>query len=159
MKKLIFSFLLPSVALAHIDDSLAPIEVFDHSEDQTLVDFVPSVTTLRGRELQKRRETSIGDTLQTEAGIQSSSFGPGAGRPMIRGLDGDRIRILQNSLGTLDASTQSLDHAIPVDTLTIEQIEVVRGPMSLLYGSSAVSGCFMSMDQRKIKMIIDCLIM
>lgn len=140
MKKMIFSFLLPSVAFAHIDDSLAPIEVFDHSEDQTLVDFVPSVTTLRGRELQKRRETSLGDTLQTEAGIQSSSFGPGAGRPMIRGLDGDRIRILQNSLGTLDASTQSLDHAIPVDTLTIEQIEVVRGPMSLLYGSSAVGG-------------------
>ncbi|HLW56552.1 MAG TPA: TonB-dependent receptor plug domain-containing protein, partial [Bacteriovoracaceae bacterium] len=141
MKRLfLVALCLPTYALAHIDDTLAPIEVFDHSEDQTLVDFIPSVTTLRGRELQKRRESSIGDTLQTEAGITSSSFGPSAGRPMIRGLDGDRIRILQNSLGTLDASTQSLDHAIPVDTLTIEQIEVVRGPMSLLYGSSAVGG-------------------
>ena len=140
MKKILSLLLLPSTVLAHIDDTLAPIEVFDHSEDQTLVDFIPSVTTLRGRELQKRRESSIGDTLQTEAGITSSSFGPSGGRPMIRGLDGDRIRILQNSLGTLDASTQSLDHAIPVDTLTIEQIEVVRGPMSLLYGSSAVGG-------------------
>lgn len=140
MKKCLPLVLLPTFVLAHINDTLAPIEVFDHSENQTLVDFIPSVTTLRGRELQKRRESSIGDTLQTEAGINSSSFGPAGGRPMIRGLDGDRIRILQNSLGTLDASAQSLDHAIPVDTLTIEQIEVVRGPMSLLYGSSAVGG-------------------
>jgi iron complex outermembrane receptor protein len=133
------TFITP-VALAHIDTNLEAIEVFDHSEDQTLVDFIPSVTTLRGRELQKRRQTSIGDTLQQEAGVNSTSFGPNAGRPVIRGLDGDRVRVLQNSLGTLDASTQSLDHAIPVDTLTIEQIEVVRGPMSLLYGSSAVGG-------------------
>ncbi|HLT21865.1 MAG TPA: TonB-dependent receptor [Bacteriovoracaceae bacterium] len=140
MKRLLPLLLVSPSVMAHIDDTLAPIEVFDHSEDQTLVDFIPSVTTLRGRELQKRRESSIGETLQTEAGISSSSFGPAGGRPMIRGLDGDRIRILQNSLGTLDASTQSLDHAIPVDTLTVEQIEVVRGPMSLLYGSSAVGG-------------------
>lgn len=142
MKKLFLISLasMQSLAYGHIDTTLEAIEVFDHSEDQTLVDFIPSVTTLRGRELQKRRSTSIGDTLQQEAGVNSTSFGPNAGRPVIRGLDGDRVRVLQNSLGTLDASTQSLDHAIPVDVLTIEQIEVVRGPMSLLYGSSAVGG-------------------
>lgn len=131
---------MPGLAYSHIDTKLEAIEVFDHSEDQTLIDFIPSVTTLRGRELQKRRSTSIGDTLQQEVGVNSTSFGPNSGRPVIRGLDGDRVRVLQNSLGTLDASTQSLDHAIPVDVLTIEQIEVVRGPMSLLYGSSAVGG-------------------
>lgn len=121
---------------AELDD----IQVIEHEDSQGLVDFVPSVTKIKGEELTKRRQTSIGDTLSSEAGVQSTSFGPSASRPVIRGLDGDRIRVLQNSLGTLDASTQSLDHAIPVDTLTIDQMEIVRGPMSLLYGSSAVGG-------------------
>lgn len=119
---------------------LNDIQVIGHQEGQTLVDFIPSVTTLKGKELQKKRQTSLGDTLSNEAGVTSTQFGPSASRPVIRGLDGDRIRILQNSLGTMDASTQSLDHAIPVDTLTVDQIEIVRGPMSLLYGSSAVGG-------------------
>ncbi len=116
------------------------IQVVGHQGSDSLVDFVPSATKLQGKELQKRRQTSLGDTLQAEAGVTSTQFGPSASRPVIRGLDGDRIRILQNSLGTLDASTQSLDHAIPVDTLTLDSIEIVRGPMSLLYGSSAVGG-------------------
>ena len=116
------------------------IQVLGHQDSTNLVDFIPSVTKLQGKELQKKRQTSLGDTLQSEAGITSTQFGPSASRPVIRGLDGDRIRILQNSLGTLDASTQSLDHAIPVDTLSLDSIEIVRGPMSLLYGSSAVGG-------------------
>jgi len=107
-----------------------------------LTDYAPHAhsTKLKGRELQKRRQTSLGDTLQQEAGMNSASFGPNASRPVIRGLDGDRIRILQNGLGTLDASSQSLDHAVPVDPLTIEQIEIIRGPMGLLYGSQAMGG-------------------
>lgn len=119
---------------------LNDIQVIGHQEGQSLVDFIPSVTTIKGKDLQKKRQTSLGDTLSQEAGVTSTQFGPSSSRPVIRGLDGDRIRILQNSLGTMDASTQSLDHAIPVDTLTVDQIEVVRGPMSLLYGSSAVGG-------------------
>lgn len=131
--------LYASYALAH-ETKLEEIEVLEHEETQGLVDFVPSVTKVTGQELNKKRQTSIGDTLQSEAGIQSTSFGPSSSRPVIRGLDGDRIRVLQNGLGTLDASTQSLDHAIPVDVLTIDQMEIVRGPMSLLYGASAVGG-------------------
>jgi iron complex outermembrane receptor protein len=131
--------LLPVVVLAH-EEKLSEIQVQEREETQGLVDFVPSVKKLKGNELTKKRQTSIGDTLATEAGVQSTSFGPNASRPVIRGLDGDRIRVLQNSLGTLDASTQSLDHAIPVDTLTIDQMDIVRGPMALLYGSSAVGG-------------------
>lgn len=131
--------LYASYSLAH-ETKLEEIEVIEHEETQGLVDFVPSVTKLKGQELIKKRQTSIGDTLQSEAGIQSTSFGPSSSRPVIRGLDGDRVRILQNGLGTLDASTQSLDHAIPVDVLTIDQMEIVRGPMSLLYGASAVGG-------------------
>lgn len=140
MKALFIAALfLSSTSQAH-EEKLQDIEVIEHEETQGLVDFVPSVKKLKGRELTKRRQTSIGDTLSSEAGVQSTSFGPNSGRPVIRGLDGDRIRVLQNSLGTLDASTQSLDHAIPVDTLTIDQMDIVRGPMSLLYGSSAVGG-------------------
>ncbi|WP_408095927.1 TonB-dependent receptor [Peredibacter sp. HCB2-198] len=131
--------LYASYSLAH-ETKLEEIEVIEHEETQGLVDFVPSVTKLTGQELTKKRQPSIGDTLASEAGIQSTQFGPNASRPVIRGLDGDRVRILQNSLGTLDASTQSLDHAIPVDVLTIDQMEIVRGPMSLLYGASAVGG-------------------
>jgi len=121
-------------------EQLPDIEVIEQNEKQTLLDFIPSSTIIRGDELQRRRETSVGEILKSQAGVNSTSFGPSSSRPVIRGLDGDRIRILQNGLGTLDASTQSLDHAIPVDTLTIDQVEVVRGPMSLLYGASAVGG-------------------
>lgn len=133
-------FILISFSIYAHEENLNAIEVIEREQTQGLVDFVPSVTKLKGPELIKKRQTSIGDTLGTEAGVQSTSFGPNASRPVIRGLDGDRIRVLQNGLGTLDASTLSLDHAIPVDTLTIDQVEIVRGPMSLLYGSSAVGG-------------------
>jgi iron complex outermembrane receptor protein len=122
------------------EESLETIEISHQGTSNTLVDFVPSVTTLKNNELRKRREITLGDTLNSEPGVQSSSFGPNASRPVIRGLDGDRIRVLQNGLGVLDASSQSVDHAVPVDTMVIDSIEVVRGPMSMLYGSSAVGG-------------------
>jgi iron complex outermembrane recepter protein len=133
-------FLLLSFNLYASVEKLETIEVTHQGTANTLVDFVPGVTTLRQNELKKRREISLGDTLRNEAGVQSTSYGPNAGRPIIRGLEGDRIRVLQNGLGVLDASSQSVDHAVPVDTLVIDSIEVVRGPMSLLYGSSAVGG-------------------
>lgn len=127
---------------------LTEVHVLGTNEQNSLVDFLPSTTTLSGTELQKRRETTLGDTLKSEAGVNSNSFGSGASRPVIRGMDGDRIRILQNGLGTLDASAQSADHAVPIDTLNIERLEVVRGPMSLLYGASAVGGVVNVVNQR-----------
>lgn len=122
------------------DEKLEAVRVTHQGTSNTLVDFVPSVTTVKGNELKKRRENTLGDTLRSEPGVQSSSFGPNASRPIIRGLDGDRIRVLQNGLGVLDASSNSVDHAVPVDTLVIDSVEIVRGPMSMLYGSSAVGG-------------------
>jgi iron complex outermembrane receptor protein len=65
-------------------------------------------------------------------GINSSYYGPNASRPVIRGLDGDRVQILQNGLASFDASGTSVDHAVPIDTLTVKRIEVVRGPAVLL---------------------------
>lgn len=140
MKSPLLLLIFISLAANAHEAELEDIQVVEKEDAQGLVDFVPSVTKLSEKELTKKRQTSIGDMLSSEAGVQSTTFGPSASRPVIRGLDGDRIRVLQNSLGTLDASTQSLDHAVPVDTLTINEMEIVRGPMSLLYGSSAVGG-------------------
>ena len=145
----LISFLIFAVAQAHDHGvHLTEIHVLGEKEQNSLLQYVPSTTSLSGHELKKRRETSLGDTLSSEAGVNTSTFGPGASRPVIRGLDGDRIRILQNGLGTLDASSQSVDHAVPIDTLNVERIEVVRGPMALLYGASAVGGVVNIVNQR-----------
>lgn len=139
MKKYLCLIFLPLISHAHTE-KLEVIEVTHGKEESSLSTFIPSASVMKEKEILKRRETSLGDTLKNEVGIQTTSFGPSSGRPIIRGLDGNRIRILQNGLGTLDASSQSLDHAIPIDTLTIDKVEIVRGPMALLYGSSAVGG-------------------
>lgn len=144
------------VAMAHAHQTgvhLSEMQVWGDREEGTgdgnsLLPFVPSSTGLAGHSLQKRREISLGETLKSEAGVQSTGFGPGASRPIIRGQEGDRIRVLQNGLGGIDASAQSVDHAVPIDTLNVERIEVVRGPMALLYGSSAVGGVVNVVNQR-----------
>ena len=90
--------------------------------------------------LVRDRAASLGDTLATQAGIQSSSFGPGASRPVIRGLDGPRIKTAENGVGTMDVGTISPDHAVTAEVLGARQIEVLRGPATLLYGSGAIGG-------------------
>lgn len=106
------------------------------------------VTVLNGRELSLRRESTIGETLNSIPGVSATGFGPNVARPIIRGLDAERVRILQNGVGILDASSLSFDHAVSVDPLVVEQIDVVRGPAALLYGGSAVGGVVNSTDNR-----------
>ncbi|CAN1540674.1 CirA Outer membrane receptor proteins, mostly Fe transport [Burkholderiaceae bacterium] len=101
-----------------------------------------------GAALTQRQGSTLGETLDNLPGIANSSFGPNVGRPTIRGMDGDRIRILQNSGANMDVSGLSNDHAVPMDPLTTERIDVLRGPATLLYGGSAIGGVVNVIDNR-----------
>src|SRR4029453_10221970 len=97
-------------------------------------------TVLGGADLQQRLGNTLGATLASEPGVNVRSFGSGNARPGVRGLDNDRVLILENGARTGDLSSQSADHGVTLDPATAAQIEVVRGPATLLYGSSAIGG-------------------
>lgn len=111
-------------------------------------DMVVPVSVIGGRELSLRRQSTLGETLNGIPGVTATQFGPNASRPVIRGLDAERVRIMQNGVGVLDASSLSFDHAVAIDPLIIEQIDVVRGPAALLYGGSAMGGVVNAIDHR-----------
>jgi iron complex outermembrane receptor protein len=110
--------------------------------------MVVPISILNGRELSLKRENTLAETLNSIPGVSNSSFGPSIGRPMIRGMDSDRIKILQNGINNLDASNLSFDHGVSIDPLIIEQIDVIRGPATLLYGGGAVGGVVNAIDHR-----------
>jgi iron complex outermembrane recepter protein len=97
-------------------------------------------SVLDGQELQKQLETTIGATLQSQPGVAMRAFGPGPARPVIRGLDGDRVAVLQDGQRVGDLSSQSGDHGVTLSPLSATRIEVVRGPATLLYGANAIGG-------------------
>lgn len=111
-------------------------------------ELVAPTYQLGGDALLLRSQSTLGELLNTAPGVSSSYFGPNASRPVIRGLDGDRIRILQNSGASVDASSLSADHAVPSDPISIERVEVLRGPAALLYGGSALGGVVNVIDNR-----------
>jgi iron complex outermembrane recepter protein len=110
--------------------------------------MVVPISILNGRELSLKRENTLAETLNSIPGVSNSSFGPSIGRPMIRGMDSDRVKILQNGVNNLDASNLSFDHGVSIDPLIIEQIDVIRGPATLLYGGGAVGGVVNAIDHR-----------
>jgi iron complex outermembrane receptor protein len=118
-------------------------------------DIAAPASVLSGNDLVRRRGSTLGETLDGLPGLSSSYFGPNANRPMIRGQDGDRIRVLSNAGVPLDASALSYDHAVPIDPLVIERVEVLRGPAALLYGGSAVGGVVNAIDNRIPKAALD----
>ena len=104
--------------------------------------------SLAGDGLVLRRASTLGETLDGLPGVSSTWFGPNANRPVIRGQDGDRIRVLSNAGASLDASSLSFDHAVPIDPLAVERLEVLRGPAALLYGGGAIGGVVNAIDNR-----------
>ena len=127
---------------------LPPVVVTASQLGSALFDLVSPVSVLSGKDLSFRQESTLGETLSKLPGVSSTYFGPNSSRPVIRGLDGDRIRIMQNGVGMLDVSSLSPDHATAVDPLLIDRVEVVRGPAALMYGGAAVGGVVNTLDNR-----------
>lgn len=127
---------------------VAPVAVTGNPLGVGSDELVVPVSVLNGRELSLRRESTLGETLNGLPGVTATQFGPNASRPVIRGLDAERVKMMQNGTGIVDASSLSFDHAVAVDPLIVEQIDVVRGPAALLYGGSAVGGVVNAIDHR-----------
>jgi len=98
------------------------------------------VTSVGALELTQRNPISIGEALEYQPGVAKRSFGPGSGRPVIRGFDGDRVLVLQDGLRVGGIASQSADEVEPIDVLSLERVESVKGPATLLYGSNAIGG-------------------
>lgn len=116
------------------------ITVTASGREQNAAEAFQTVTTLESMELTAKSAPSLGEVLNNQPGVAERSSGPGTSRPVIRGFDGDRVLILQDSMPTGTLSYQSGDHGEPIDATSLERIEVVRGPATLLYGSNAIGG-------------------
>lgn len=112
------------------------------------LDMAQPVTVLGGDELTRKATSSIGETVAAELGMSSTSFGQGASRPVIRGLGDDRVRVLDGGIGTLDVSSVSDDHGVTIEPILVDQVEILRGPATLLYGSGAIGGVVNVVDNR-----------
>jgi len=104
------------------------------------LDVAQPTTVVGGDELRRQIAGSLGETLSSELGVSSTYFGPSASRPVIRGLSGDRVQVLQDGLASLDVSSLSQDHAVTLESVVAQQIEILKGPAALLYGSGASGG-------------------
>lgn len=108
--------------------------------EQSVYEAFQTVNSVGGSKIAEQANTAIGEVLERESGVGKRSFGPGSGRPVIRGFDGDRVLVLQDGGRTGSVGSQSGDHGEPIDTLALERIEVIKGPATLLYGSNAIGG-------------------
>lgn len=149
------ALLVPSVALAQSTTVVADDDF--HTTDEDIVVTAPYVRSLdlfgtigvvEGDELARQIRGQIGETLTGQPGVSATSFTPGASRPVLRGFQGERVRVLVDGIGSIDASNTSADHAVAFDSLTAERVEIIRGPASLLFGSSAIGGAVNIFDRR-----------
>ncbi|MET0179359.1 MAG: TonB-dependent receptor [Novosphingobium sp.] len=139
-------------AAAQASDPLPPPHA-DHSDEIIVTglrrdDALAGTSVIAGEELARDLRTTIGETLARQPGVSATSFGPNASRPVLRGFQGERVRVLTDGIGSLDASNTSVDHAVAINPLTADRIEVLRGPSALLFGSSAIGGVVNVIDAR-----------
>ncbi|HEX8902179.1 TonB-dependent receptor [Vitreimonas sp.] len=139
--------LLPGVALAQDDASGEPEIVVTAPLEGSRIESLQGAEVLTRDAIVENLHGGLGDTLDSTPGIASTFFGAGASRPIIRGLGDDRVRVLQNGIGAIDASTASPDHAVTSDGLDAERIEVLRGSAALAYGGNAIGGVVNVLDQ------------
>ena len=137
------ALMVPSFAFAQDNADEDLIIVTGSPLSTTLDEAITGQSILTGDELQDRLAATIGETLKLEPGLSSTTFGAGASRLIIRGQGGDRVRVLINGIGSIDASSASPDHAVAAEPAQAERIEVVRGASLLRYGSSGSAGSSM----------------
>ena len=142
------AFLMPSISVAQDIGDEDVIIVTASPLERSIDEAITGQSILAGDDLQDRLAGTIGETLKLEPGLSSTSFGAGASRPIIRGQGGDRVRVLTNGVGSIDASSASPDHAVAVEPAQAERIEVVRGAALLRYGSSGSGGIVNVIDGR-----------
>ncbi|KQQ69760.1 zinc piracy TonB-dependent receptor ZnuD [Acinetobacter sp. Leaf130] len=128
-------------------EKLETIRIKAHPLEQTSQDFAVADTVVDQKHLSQGAAT-IGDALSSEVGIYANQFGAGSSRPVIRGQDGPRVKVLQNSSENIDVSTLSPDHAVTVDPVLAKQVEVIRGPSTLLFGAGTVGGLVNVIDNK-----------
>jgi iron complex outermembrane recepter protein len=119
------------------------------------LDILSGTSALAGEELASKTEGQVGEVLTSLPGVSATSFSPGASRPVLRGYQGNRVAVLTDGIGNIDASNTSADHAVTIDALTTERIEVLRGPAVLLFGGQAVGGAVNVIDKRIPRAIPD----
>lgn len=139
----------------HQPTDLAGVEVKATPLVGTAEDLVRPVEVLAGARLDEAKANSLGETVGKLPGVQSSYFGPGVGRPIVRGFDGARVQVLSDGLGSGDVSTVSVDHAVSIEPFLADQIEVLKGPATLLYGSGAIGGAVNVVDGRIPEAVTD----
>ncbi|NHK27727.1 TonB-dependent receptor [Parvularcula flava] len=154
---------ISAICLAGLSTAFAQDTAQDQSQDEvaedTIVvtaspiakeqdDLLIGASVVTREEIQKRMSNTIGEMLKAEPGVSSSFFGPGSSRPIIRGQGGDRIQVLDNGIGSIDASSSSADHAVAVEPAQAEQAEIIRGTGLLRYGSSGSGGVVNVIDGR-----------
>lgn len=115
---------------------------------QSADQIVAPVAVLAGSALDDAKGVSLGETVSVIPGVQTSALGTAVGRPVIRGLDGPRVAVLENGLSSQDVSNVSQDHAVTLEPFLADQIEVLKGPATLLYGSGAIGGVVNVVDGR-----------
>lgn len=115
---------------------------------KTASEIAGSLNVVEGESLQREAAATLGETLQNQIGVHSSSFGPGVGVPVIRGQSGKRVEVLQNSTAVADVSDTSADHAVATEALLADRIEILRGPATLRYGAGAIGGVVNVIDNR-----------
>ncbi len=114
-----------------------------------VTDQFATVTVVPNEEIRRSGVATLGDLLNSKPGITGSSFAPGASsRPIVRGLDVNRVGIVENGIGSNGASDLGEDHFVPIDPLSTNQVEVIRGPAALRWGSTAIGGVVSASNNR-----------
>src|SRR5690606_1128183 len=134
--------------LLHAQHALEEVRVVGTPHDRSPTEVAQSVGVLAGDALRRSSSNTLGETLAGELGVSSTYFAAGASRPVIRGLAGARVKVLEDGIDALDVSSISVDHAVGVGPLAAQQIEIFRGPTTLLYGSGAVGGVVNTVTNR-----------